>query len=184
MCLQDTEHWFSGPLCSRCVLSSKLASIMGVVVLRMAHSLPLLSNLCWSHGPCWQAVAPGQLHRSPPQATKTCARPAGGGFSTWQLTCLTSLSLQNGGSLSDCGLAAVAQQLSSLRCLNLKGCRAVTDAGLAFLSGLTCLSRLRLQVQQLQWLAWHSGYCGGTIMDHAVPCHAVPCHAMPCHAMV
>ena len=71
---------------------------------------------------------------------------AGEGFGTWQLTCLTDLSLQNGSSLSDQGLAALTQ-LDSLRCLNLKGCRALSDAGLAALPALSRLSRLRLQVR-------------------------------------
>ena len=71
---------------------------------------------------------------------------AGKGFGTWQLTGLTSLSLQNGSSLSDQGLAALTQ-LDSLRCLNLKGCRSLSDAGLASLPALSRLSRLRLQVR-------------------------------------
>ena len=80
---------------------------------------------------------------------------AGLGFGAWQLTGLTSLSLQNGSSLSDVGLAAVAR-LASLRLLNLKGCRNLTDAGVTCLPGLHRLSNLRLQVRPDCSTAQHS----------------------------
>ena len=89
---------------------------------------------------------------------------AGTGFGTWSLASLTSLSLQNGTSLSDDGLAAISQHLSSLRCLNLKGCRGLNDSGLAHLSKLTCMSRLRLQV--------HAAECGANLsaLDSSMAC--------------
>jgi hypothetical protein len=57
-----------------------------------------------------------------------------------------SLSAQNGWRIEEEGLAALAA-LSTLRMLNLKGCRSISDLGVAALQPLTGLQHLSLQVR-------------------------------------
>lgn len=93
---------------------------------------------------CSTSAWPGSHHAA-------AAAAAGEGFAAWaDMGALTSLSLQNGVSLTDAGLACLAR-LPALRSLNLKGCRALSDAGLAALQPLSRLEHLRLQVGLHVW---------------------------------
>ena len=71
----------------------------------------------------------------------------GEGFVSWsQLPHLTSVSLQNGWRVSDEGLEALGRCQAPLRHLNLKGCRLVSNSGLAALVKLSHVTHLSLQV--------------------------------------
>ena len=72
---------------------------------------------------------------------------AGKGFASWgSAQHLTALSLQNGWQVTDEGMEHLGLCLTALRSLNLKGCRLITDAGLAALVHLRRLTHLSLQV--------------------------------------
>lgn len=58
------------------------------------------------------------------------------------------MSLQNALRIKDKGVQLLGSCLTALRSLNLKGCRLITDHGLADLAPLTQLTHLALQVRQ------------------------------------
>lgn len=81
---------------------------------------------------------------------KACVSSAGEGFKSWgQLPHLTSISLQNGWRIGDEAMQALGSCQAPLRCLNMKGCRLVTNAGLAALVSLHHLTHLSLQASHL-----------------------------------
>ena len=90
-----------------------------------------------------------------PPERRTCEQfSAGEGFTSWgQMSHLTSMSLQNAWRIQDQGVQVLGGCLTALRSLNLKGCRNVTDHGLADLAPLSQLTHLSLQVRQaVNWL--------------------------------
>ena len=80
-------------------------------------------------------------------AEPNAAGLTGEGFRSWgQLLHLTSISIQNGWRVNDNGLETLGCCQAPLRHLNMKGCRLVSDAGLAALVMLSHLTHLSLQV--------------------------------------
>ncbi len=87
----------------------------------------------------------------------------GVGFRSWgQLLHLTSISIQNGWRVNDEGLETLGCCQAPMRHLNMKGCRLVSDAGLAALVRLSHLTHLSLQVS-LQLSRVESALCMGSL---------------------
>ena len=71
----------------------------------------------------------------------------GEGFRSWgQLLHLSSISIQNAWRVNDKGLETLGCCQVPMHHLNMKGCRLVSDAGLAALVRLSHLTHLSLQV--------------------------------------
>ncbi len=86
----------------------------------------------------------------PLKSLTACWWYAGEGFKSWSLPHLTSISLQNGWRVSDEGMQALGSCQAPLRYLNMKGCRLVSNTGLAALVRLSHLTHLSLQVGTAQ----------------------------------